>query len=169
MRGNRLTLIALAAAATAGAAFAQQPVATYSPPSAREFNGGAEGYGAQTTHSAYGADARGPQAVYAVIARHVVRGDIQPGSRLLSLADEQRPQFTCRVFHRQADIALACSDGSVAQLSMSSPGCGQSHSGEPASLCIGLKAKSAARRLVAPPGYTLVGDDGVLTLTPKGA
>src|SRR5205814_1839793 len=134
----------------------------------REVNGGAEpGVYTNTANFDVGRQAK-PKAVYAVIAHHVVSGNIQPGSRLLTLADERQPQFVCEVSHRGADIRLACSDGSFAQVRMASSGCGLSTSGEPASLCVGFGANYAARRLVAPPGYALVGDDGALTLKPAG-
>jgi hypothetical protein len=172
MRAKHLTLIALAAAAMAGAALAQPAPAPApavpSPPSptdAREFNGGAEP-GGHFNFGPYGGQALDPRPVYAVIAHHVVSGDIAPKSRLLTLTDERQPQFACKVFHRGPDVRLACSDGAQADLTLNSFGCGYSRGGEPASLCIGFRPKSAAKRLVAAPGETLRVEGGRLTLAP---
>ena len=168
MRTPILILITCASAAMAGAACSEQVAVTYTPPTSREFNGGAEGYAAQTTaNRSYDGPGAKPRPVYAVIAHHVVSGNIQPRSRLLTIADERQPQFVCEVSHRGADVRLACSDGTEAQLKMPPSGCGHSTSGVPASLCIGYGATHAARRLTASPGETVAVEDGHLTLRPS--
>jgi len=171
MRPVTLALITLAAAAVAGAASAQQ-VAPSSAPAASgalyagESSGGPQNV-VQVTHDV-GADSapRAAKSVYAVIGHHIVSGKIEPGSRLLDLVDASQSQFTCHVFQRQSQVALSCTDGSLAQVSMTSAGCGRSLGGEPASLCIGLPAKLAAQRLSAAPGETVAVEGGQLTLKP---
>ena len=173
----RLTLFIAAAlagsAVVATAALADQSAPAVSPdppsPSYPESSGGASGYAPQTTHGDYAGEIGGPKPVYAVIAHHAVSGELLPISRALTLVDAGDPQFVCSVSHRAADIRLSCSDGSLAELRTASSGCGQSSKGEPASLCIGYAAKSAARRLISPEGFELVSARNKLLLRRAGA
>jgi hypothetical protein len=166
MRAKTLALlITLTASAIAGAACAQQFAVTYTPPSSPEFNGG-PGSVVQNIQGDIGHPAPAPRPVYAVISHHLVSGTLRPGSKLLDLVDESQSPFACHVFHRQSKIALACTDGSLAQVSMTALGCGHSRGGEPASLCIGVPAKVAADRLTGSPGETVSVEDGRLTLKP---
>jgi len=160
MRPKPVALIALTAAATASHALAWQMMTPAMPSS------GMAGPPPTRQSVDAGLAAEG-QPVYAVIAHHVVHGEIKPGLPLMALVDERQPQFTCRIFQHNAEIRLACSDGVVAQLKMNASGCAQSSSsGEPASLCVGFTARSAARRLSAPAGETLGVEDGRLALKP---
>jgi hypothetical protein len=170
MRAMALALMTCSAAALASGACAQQVAVTYGGSGgavyAGESSGGPQNV-VQVTHDV-GADSapRAARAVYAVIGHHIVSGKIEPGSRLLDLVDASQSQFACHVFHRQSQVALACTDGSFAQVSMTSLGCGQSRGGAPASLCIGVPVKVAAQRLIASPGETVSVEDGKLTLKP---
>lgn len=167
MRTKLLALVSLAAATAAGGvAIAQQAMVTYQAPMSRETNGGVAGIAQRTNQIAAGYATSGPQPVFAVIGHHVVTGDLKPGAPLLTLIDARDPRFACQPAHRGAEIVLACTDGSSAQLRLEDSGCGRSRSGEPASLCIGWTAKYAVRRLVAPPGESLSADGGRLTLKP---
>ena len=168
MRASRVLLIACGAIAAAGVAVAQQITLPTAPPTSQNASGGAPAGLVQSTANDGGFSTAAPRPVYAVIGHHLVSGDIAPRSTLLTLVDAGQPQFLCHVSHRGTDVGLACSDGSSAALAMSSGACGVTRAGEPASLCIGLPARSAAKRLVAPPGYALVRDDGGLRLTPLG-
>lgn len=171
MRAMTLALITCSAAALAGAASAQQAAAPSAPATAGAVYGGESSGGpqnvVQVTHDV-GADSapRAARPVYAVIGHHIVSGKIEPGSKLLDLVDAGPSPFACRVFQRQSQVALSCTDGSLAQVSMTAQGCGHSLGGAPASLCIGLPAKVAAQRLTASPGETVAVEGGKLTLKP---
>jgi hypothetical protein len=173
MRPKLVLTTAFVAAGLAGAALAQTapPAPAVSPPgpSYPEFSGGADkNWTPNYTLGPLDA-ARDPKPVYAVIAGHVVSGEIQPRSRLLTLVDQGEPQFLCDVSHRGPEVRLDCSDGTRAEVKPSASGCGRSRSGEAASLCIGLKAKYAAQRLAAPEGYVLVADAERLELKRPGS
>ena len=155
MRAKLAIWTTLAAAALAGAALAQEGgQGGYDFPEAGLLH--LEGI-AQGTHS---------QPVFAVVGAHLVSGRKHPAVAALTLVDHANPQFTCQVERNGALVRLACSDGSEAELSLYPYGCGHSLSGQAASLCYGFEARSAARRLMAPPGHTLSIKYGRLALKP---
>ena len=143
MRAKLLCLLALAAAATAGAASAQVVPLT-----------------------------AGPVPVFAVIGHHVVSGVLRPGETLMALVDARQPTFSCALSQRDPaaisvnEITLDCTDGSTALLRLDRSGCGRSWSGERATMCIGYPPKHAARKLTAPAGKTLRIDGEGLVLEP---
>jgi hypothetical protein len=152
MRVTLALLTVLAAAVSAGAAFAQDsdPGALLYPNfSVREPS-----------------TAAGPQPVFAVIGHHLVSGELKPSAPLMTLVDTRQPTFSCAPSQRGPEIVLSCSGGVSAQLKLDPSGCGRSRSGELASLCVGLSPKYAAHRLTAPAGHTLEVEDGRLALKP---
>jgi hypothetical protein len=156
MRTTLLCVFTLAAAATAGAASSQQASQVGSEPMrlARDLSGSA------------------PRPVFAVVGHHLLSGELRPDAPLTALVDTRQPTFSCAPSQRGrrgAEIALNCSDGSSAQVKLDETGCGRSDSGEPASMCIGMPAKYAARRLKAPAGQTLRIDGERLVLEPPAS
>jgi hypothetical protein len=154
MRKKLTCLFALAAAATAGAA-AGQPAGQV---------------GSESLRFARDQSLSAPRPVFAVIGHHLLSGELKPNEPLTALVDARQPTFSCAPSQRGrrgAEILLSCSDGSSAQLALDETGCGRSRSGEPASMCIGMTAKNAVRRLSAPAGETLRVDGERLTLEPK--
>jgi hypothetical protein len=152
MRAKLAVWTTLAAAALAGAALAQT-VYTYDGPP----------YSGNPPDSA---GARHSQPVFAVVGGHVVSGVQHPAVAALTLVDAANPEFACQVGHRGALVHLACSDGSDAEVTIGPFGCGQSVSGQAASLCYGVEARSAVRKLRAPAGHRLSIEYGRLTLKP---
>jgi hypothetical protein len=154
MRVKLICLFTLAAAATAGAAAGQS----------------AAQVGSEPLRFARDLSLTAPRPVFAVVGHHLVSGELKPSEPLMALVDAGQPTFSCAPSQRGrrgAEITLSCSDGSSAQVTLDDSGCGRSRSGEPpASMCIGLKAKYAARRLTAPAGKTLRIDGERLVLDP---
>ena len=142
----------LAVAALAGAALAQTVYTYHGPP-----------YSGNPPDSA---GARRSQPVFAVVGGHVVSGVQLPTVAALTLVDTANPEFACQVGHRGLLVRLACSDGSHAEVTIGPYGCGQSVSGQTASLCYGVEARSAVRKLRAPAGHMLVIAYGRLALKP---
>ena|SRR6185436_8932606 len=152
MRAKLAIWTTLAAVAFAGAALAQT-VYTYDGPP----------YAGNPPDSV---GARHSQPVFAVVGGHAVSGVQLPTVAALTLIDAANPEFACQVGHRGALVHLACSDGSHAEVTIGPFGCGQSVSGQTASLCYGVEARYAVRKLRAPAGHTLVIAYGRLALKP---
>ena len=111
-----------------------------------------------------------PRPVFAVVGQHLLSGELRTEQPLTALVDARQPTFSCAPSQRGrrgAEIALNCTDGSSAVLKLDETGCGKSQGGEPAaSMCIGMSAKYAVRRLKAPAGKTLKVDGEQLLLDP---
>ena len=151
MRVMLAVLTTLPAAALAAGALAQEPIPMASE---REWRAG---------------------PVFAVVGTHLLSGREQRVIDGLTLVDEANPQFTCQVerpalpVRGRAVTRLACSDGSEAEVTVDPyGGCGHSLSGQAASLCYGFDARTAARKLMAPPGQALTVRYGRLVLKPTG-
>lgn len=167
MRAKLLSLLILAAVATAGAAPAQQAATDDAPPPIY-IEGGPERYLtalARIQEAASPARVT-PRPVFVVIGHNLVSGQLGPGERLMALVDARQPTFSCAPSQRGVEIMLACSNGSGAKLKLGPSGCGRSLSGEAASMCIGLNPRNAVRRLTVPAGKTLRIDGERLVLEP---
>jgi hypothetical protein len=153
MRAKLICLLTLAAAAAAGAASGQQ----------------AGQIGSEPMRLARDLSMSAPRPVFAVIGHHLLSGELKPDAPLTALADARQPTFSCAPSQRGrrgSEITLSCTDGTSALVTLDDTGCGRSKSGEPASMCIGMPAKYAARRLTAPAGQTLRIDGEKLVLDP---
>jgi len=154
MRAKLLCVLALAAAATVGAASGQQ----------------ASQVGSEPMRLARDLSLSAPRPVFAVIGNHLLSAELKPDAPLTALVDARQPTFSCAPSQRGrrgAEIMLSCSDGSSALVKLDDTGCGRSQ-GEKASMCIGLAPKIAVRRLTAPAGHKLRIDGEKLVLEPSG-
>ena len=158
MRAKLLSLLILAAATTAGAAYAQTEAEGPQPPQGPAMS--------EIRSTGPRVAPTTPLPVFAVIGHHLVSGELRPSAPLMALVDARQPTFSCAPSQRGAEIVLTCSDGSSAQLKLDESGCGRSQSGAPASLCIGFAPKYAVRRLTAPAGEALRIDRERLVLEP---
>lgn len=125
----------------------------------------------------------GAERVYAVVGEHLVAGVATPdgftANGALVLRDVANPDFLCLGRFSEAryggpNVRLACSDGSQVSLKTQEftdeTGFARRAKGNvAASMTYGFRAKAAAGRLVAPAGYVVVADDGVLSLKRDGA
>lgn len=169
MRVKLLPLLIAAAAATAGAASAQQASFDRSMPlqPRRVSEDGAERATALNRELALNREiAASRRTVFAVVGQNLVSGELKPDQRLAALVDPRNPTLSCAPSQRGVQVVLSCSNGATARLLLDPSGCSRSRTGQPASLCIGLTPELAARRLTAPAGTTLRIEGEGLVLEP---